>query len=221
MKTRSRLLAMTLLAAGAASLGSCNIVGPAMYFIGGPSKAKAQYILPKDKPAVVFLDDRGNVMPTRSARQRAAQSAERTLLDGKAVGKADIIGSDAVLSIATQERFGKPSGIAEIGRAVGAETVVYATVDTFGLSPDGQEFAPFATARVKVIDSSSRKRLWPGADQEWTKVNVLIPSKPASAPKDSSSRAKAEAELAEQLGVSIGRLFIDYIPEDVAQRVGE
>lgn len=205
----------------ATSLSGCNIVGPAAYFIGGPAKVKPQYLLPKDQSAVVFIDDRANVLPSRAARQRVAKAAEQTLLDGKAVGKGDIIGSDAILAFASQERFGKPTGIAEVGQAVNAATVVYATVDTFALSPDGVEFAPFATARVKVVDSKTRRRLWPGADREWATVDFKTPTRLGSAPASNAERIKAEDALAENLGIAIARLFVEYSPEDVAQRVGE
>lgn len=221
MRTRFILIGLVSLIAGASLLCGCNIVGPAAYFIGGPAKAKPQFILPKDRSAVVFIDDRANVLPTRASRRRAAQAAERTLLEGKAVGKADVIGSDAILSVAAQERFGKPTGIAEIGKAVGAATVVYATIDSFGLAPTGQEIAPVATARVKVVDVETRRRLWPGADREWMPVTARLPIRPATAPRDTSARAKLEDELSEQLGVTIARLFVEYVPEDVSQRVGE
>lgn len=220
--TRKSLLVLLPVALGAALVpGGCNIVGPAAYFIGGPAKVKPQYELPKDRSAVVFIDDRSNVLPSRASRQRTAQAAERTLLDGKAVGKSDIIGSDAIISFASQERFGKPTGIAEVGEAVGASTVVYATVDSFGLSPDGVEFSPSATARVKVVDVKTRRRLWPGADREWMPVEYRTLSRTAAAPSNSAERIKAENELAANLGVAIARLFVEYVPEDVAERVGE
>ena len=38
-----------------------------------------------------------------------------------------------------------------MGTAVGAQIVVYATVDVFTLTMDGNQFAPTATARVKVL----------------------------------------------------------------------
>lgn len=214
-------LAGVAVAVAAAGLVGCNIVGPAAYFIGGPAKVPPQYVLPKDQSAVVFIDDRANVLPSRAARQRVAKSAERTLLDGKAVGKGDIIGSDAILSFASQERFGKPTGIAEVGQAVNAATVIYATVDSFGLSPDGVEYAPFASARVKVVDSKSRRRLWPGADREWANVEFRSPTRVGSAPTTNAERINAENRLAENLGIAIARLFVEYVPEDVAKRVGE
>lgn len=219
MKTLVRLsLGWTALLA--TLVAGCNIVGPAMYFIHGPAKTPPQFVLPKDKPAVVFIDDRGNILPNRSTRQRIAHAAETALLGGKAVGKGEIISSDAILSVAAQERFGKPMGIAEIGKAVGASTVIYATVDSFGISPNGQEYAPFATLRVKVIDVETRERIWPTQDREWAPLSVSISDQGHFVPTSASDRAAAEYKLADQVGLSLARMFIEWVPEDVAQRVG-
>lgn len=199
----------------------CNIVGPAVYFIHGPAKVQPQYELPEDRPAVVFIDDRTNVLPNRAVRQRVAKAAERTLLDGKAVAKSEIVSSDAILPVATQERFGRPAGIAEIGEAVGAQVVVYATIDGFSLSPNGAEFAPIALARVKVVDAQSKQRLWPGTQSEWHPVRIQPATRTRELPRSLSERTKAEIELAEELGRNIARLFVEYSPEEVSQRVGE
>lgn len=220
MTRRLRLALAGVLMLAAAGAG-CNIVGPAVYFIGGPAKVKPQFTLPDDRPAVVFVDDRGSVLPTRATRQRIAQTAERTLLDGKAVSKSEIISSDSVLTVSAQERFGKPLGIAEVGRAVGAKTVVYATVEQFTLSLNGQEFEPTAKLRVKVIDSESRRRLWPGADREWFELTIKPERRSANLPRTLAERSNAEYALAEETGRGLGRLFVEYVSEDVAKRVGD
>jgi hypothetical protein len=223
--TRAALIipiaSIALCLAAALALPGCNLVGPAAYFISGPAKVKPQFQLPADRPAVVFIDDRGSVLPSRSMRQRIAKAAERTLLDGKAVGKSEIISSDALIPVAMQERFGRPSGIAQLGEKVGAQIVVYATVDSFLLSPDGQEFTPVATARVKVVDAKTRARLWPENDTEWAPVEARVQTKTAAMPRTLSERTLAEHELADQLGRNIARLFVEYVPEEVAKRVGD
>ncbi|MCC6321503.1 MAG: hypothetical protein IT438_08740 [Phycisphaerales bacterium] len=216
-------LTRTLILSGAAVAGlltaGCNIVGPAVYFIHGPEKVKPQFVLPPERSTVVFVDDRGSVLPTRATRQRIAKATEQTLLAGKT--KSEIISSDALLPIATQERFGKPTGIAQIGESVGAEVVVYAKVDSFGLSPDGAQFAPVATAQVKVVDAKTRKRLWPVDDKgEWVPVEAAVPTATSGIPRSHSERAVAENHLAELLGRNIARIFVEYEAEDVAKRVG-
>lgn len=207
--------------AASALLSGCNVAGPAFFLIHGPQKVKAQYTLPRDKSAVVFIDDRANVLPSRAARQRASRAAERKLLDKRAVGKADIVSSDAIMSLSAQERFGKPTGIAEVGKAVGASTIVYATVDSFALSPDGQQFAPTAELRVKVLDAETRRRLWPTGDNEWAPVQVRQPNKSGLPPTSTADRTKAEYELAEWLGQTVAELFVEHEDTDLARRVGE
>lgn len=220
MQTFTRLLLGSIVLSAAIPAG-CNIVGPAVYFIHGPAKTPPQFVLPPDKPTIVFVDDRANILPNRSTRQRIAHAAESALLGGQAVGKGEILDSDAILTVAAQERFGKPMGIAEIGKAVGAATVIYATADSFGISPNGQEYAPFATLRVKVIDVESRERIWPTQDREWAPLSVSIADQGRFVPTSSSDRAAAEYKLADQTGLSLARMFIEWVPEDVAQRVGD
>ncbi len=220
-RTHTHLHTPLVFALVLSALAGCNLVGPAAYFISGPTKVPAQFELPNDRPAVVFIDDRGSSLPSRTTRQRISQAAERTLLDGKAVAKSEIISSNALIPIATQERFGKPSGIVQMGKSVGADIVVYAIVDGFTLSPDGQEFAPYARARVKVVDTKSKLRLWPSEQQEWFPIESRVPTKTALLPQNLSDRTSAEYELADMLGRDIARAFIEYSPEDVSQRVGD
>jgi hypothetical protein len=219
VNTAARFLAISIATAGLAAAG-CNVVGPAVYFIHGPAKTPPQYELPKERSAVVFIDDRANVLPNRSTRQRIAKATERALLSESAVGKAEIISSDAILTIATQERFGKPMGIAEVGKAVGAQTIIYAKVTTFGLSPNGTELAPFATMQVKVLDAETRKRLWPTEDREWAACTFSSPVTNQPIPQRSGDRIAAEQQLAENIGLSLARMFVEWVPEDVAERVG-
>lgn len=208
------LSSATLLSVG------CNIVGPAGFLIAGEEKVSARFTLPAEKPTVVFVDDRSSVLPSRNARTRIAQAVERTLLDGGAVPKGDILSSEGISQLAAGERFSRPAGIAEIGESVKADVVVYATIDAFSLSIDGQQFTPAATARVKVIDVKTKKRLWPEAPEEWSVVSLTMPTKQGSIPTKISDRADVEQELADRLGVMIGRLFVKHVGRDPNPRIG-
>lgn len=213
------LIACTFLTACALVAG-CNIVGPASYLISGPDKVKAQYTLPETRPTIVFVDDRGSVLPNRATRQRIAQAAERVLLDSDAGKKLVFISSEALVPIAAQERFGKPKGIADVGTEVGAEVVIYATIDSFTLSPDGQEYAPTAVFRVKVMDAKNKLRLWPDQEPGWHRVESRIPTRTIGLPTTVSARTEAEYGLADIIGRDLARLFIPYVSEEVARRVG-
>jgi hypothetical protein len=191
----------------AALLPSCNIVAPAFYFVHGPEKAKKLYELDKKKTAVVFVDDRSNRVPRRATRIAIGEQAEQTLLKEKAVK--DMVSAQSAIQAAGTDREEKPAAITEIGQAVKADIVIYATVDEFTLTRDGQTFAPSATVRVKVIDAAGGKRLWPESATGQV-VPVRLSPKTDDLPTSTAGRFAAEDELARQAGMEIAWLFIDH-----------
>lgn len=213
----------TLAAACAAVLAcavaaGCNILGPAGYFLVGPEKNPALHTLERDRPTVVFIDDRGSRVPTRSARLRMGEAAERTLLDRGQLR--DVISSQSVLSVVAREQYNRPMGIAEIGQAVGAEVVIYAAVEHFSLSPDGQMYAPRSAMRVKVVDAVSGERLWPGEEQEWHRFSVEIPARTGTEPRGAAARSEAELDLAQRTGVALANVFARHDRRQSESRVG-
>lgn len=219
--TASTTILLLAAAAGLAVLPACNILGPAGYLIAGPEKASALFPLPKDKPTVFFVDDRSSILPSRAVRQTIAQSAEKTLLSGKVL-TADLISSDSVLPVTTSERFERPRTIAEIGQAVGAKTIIYATVDAFGLTPDGAAFNPGAVLRVKVIDADTQKRLFPeGSEKEWQVLQITTDTRTAALPRTVGERTIAEQEFAKLVGLRLGQMFITHEARDANPRIGK
>ena len=201
---------LTLLAAGSVVyLAGCNIIGPAAYFITGPAKTKKQYTLDPKRPTVVFVDDRGNRVPRRAVRNLIAQTADKALLSEGVVK--DLISSDSAALAAGQDRTAKPIPISQIGRDVKADVVIYATVDMFTLSADGQSLSPQAIIRVKVIDAVEDKRLWPPQPQGAV-LTVRSNVKTTDMPQSTADRNKLEDELAKLAGDEIAWLFYDHLP---------
>lgn len=219
---RRRTLGAILAVAGGVLLAAsgCNIAGPAFLLIHGPEKAEALYQLPPDKSMVVFVDDRASKLPSKAIRQRIAQTAERTLLDGGAVAKAEIISCTAIGPVASAERFSKPKSIAEVGAEVGAKVVVYATVDDFTISPDGQQFEPHVALRVKVVDTETKARLWPVQPQEWHVLELKRPVSASQLPRTMADRTAAEQDLADRAGKAIAQLFLKHIADPGSERIG-
>ncbi len=204
----------------------CNIVGPLGYLVGGPEKTDALYELPDDRPAVVFVDDPDSRLPSRVARQRMGKAAERELLDNKCVRNAQIISSDAALAASAMDRFGQRQTIAQIGQRVGAEVVIYVRPETFTLSPDGAQFAPSGSARIKVVDAGNGKRLWPAPESadpaaQWHTVRFDLPTRQGSMPDSPAQIQQAEHQLAEELGRAVARTFFRHETKTRASRVGE
>lgn len=217
-ESRATAAALLLVAAVLAVLPGCNILGPAYYFVHGPDRIPRLFTLPKERPTVFFLDDRASVLPDRAVRREIAAVAQQHLLDEEAL--VDVISFDSALNATGGDSFSRPMSIVEIGRAVGAEIVVYATMDAFTLSADGITYEPTASARVKVIDVTAGERLFPTGMQESHTVAVTLSRRQGAAPTTSGERRAAERDLGEQLGVALADVFIDHHPPDDSRVTG-
>src|SRR5690606_1251211 len=106
--------------------------------------------------------------------------------------------------------FSRPMSITEIGQAVGAEIVVYVTMDVFALSTDGVTYEPTAAARVKVLDVTAGQRIFPTGMQEAHPVAVTLSKRQGIAPTTSGERRAAQRDLALHLGTAIANVFVDH-----------
>lgn len=202
-----RAAAALLIGAAGLLTASCNIAGPAYYFIHGPEKAKKLYELDSKQTAVVFIDDRMSRVPRRASRVAIGEQAEQSLLKEKVVK--DMVSAQSAIQAAGTDREGKPAAITEVGLAVKADVVIYATVDEFTLTRDGQSLSPTASLRVKVVDIAGGKRLWPESPAGHV-VTVRLSPKTGDLPTSTAARFAAEDELARQAGQEIAWLFTDH-----------
>lgn len=198
-------LALLLAAAG------CNIVGPVAVLAHGPPKVPKAFELDRDRTMVVFIDDRANRLPRRALRWQLAERTERVLLDQRLAR--DLISARSALALAATESAEAPMSIVRLGRELGAEVVIYATVDRFALSADGITYQPIAVMRVKVLDVVDGRRLWPERDEGHT-LTVHVPPRGNPLPQTLADRRDAEAELAELAGEALAQLFYDHPRKD-------
>lgn len=193
-----------VLAASAAVLPGCNVVGPVAYLIHGPDKVGAVHTLEPARPTVVFVDDANSRLPSRSLRVDIASAAEKYLLREECLK--DMITNRSAVQAASEDRLGTPLSIIEIGQKVNAEVVIYVEMQDFGISPDGQTFSPFATARVKVMDVKAGKRVWPEQREGWPVLLKPTPQ-PDAAPTTLAARLEASRLLANEVGKAVAQLF--------------
>jgi hypothetical protein len=217
----------TLIGGAAGLLAGCNILGPGLYLVSD-DRTPAAYKLDPKRPAVVFIDDRNSVLPTRVLRERIAKAAEKVIL-GEKLLEVDLISSDSLQQVVMAERFSRPRSIAEVGRAVQAEQVIYATVDSFTLSPDNAQHAPTATMRVKVIDAVHDTRLFPpesapgaggGKDPSFT-ITIAEKVRATALPHSTAEIMKEQQELADELGQRLGSLFYKHSSRDPNSPLGK
>lgn len=202
-------------------LGACNIVGPLGYFVVGPQAIPAVHTLDPTRTTVVFIDDRANQAPTRAIREIIGRVAEDELLSSGVVK--DMVQSRRIQSVVASERYGKPLGIAEVGQAVQADVVIYAALDRFTLSEEGQLLSPLAVMRVKVIDSATSQRLFPAPDaqDEYFTLTVRVPEQAGPVPNNSNSRSQAFQDLARWAGRGLAQMFHDQDPTNKPTRLNQ
>ncbi len=119
-----------------------------------------------------------------------------------------MIAAQSTLRAAMSEKPDAPMSVADIGRAVGAEVVVYITIDAWSLTRDGSSYSPVVTTRVKVIDAQTRARIWPDAPNGFP-LRVEPTTRAAQLPRSSAERAQAESDLAKRVGLSVAKLFYE------------
>jgi hypothetical protein len=203
-----------MVALGALAPG-CNIVAPAYFIIHGPEKVPALFELEQDRPTVIFVDDRSNRLPRRAMRQTIGEAAQEALLKAKAV--ASVIDTRGAIAASSQDKAGQTLSIVDIGKAVGAEVVIYATVDSFTLSTDGQSYSPAATLRVKVIDVAADARIWPD-EREGHPLALTFPTRTQDVPRTASEIRKFEDETARLVGTSLAQMFYKFEKAQDASR---
>ncbi len=220
-RTIQTVMTFALVAATGAALGSCNIVGPAAYLIGGQTKVDAQYAL-SDRPTVVFVDDPNNLLPDRSLRRLIGDKVSQELMVRNLV-TTTISPADA-LAVAGRERFGEQMPIDAIGRAVGAEQVVFIDMVSFSLTPDNVTPRPVGACQVKVIDVTNRERLFPTPDGEFRgssgyPVQVAMRQISLDRYRTTSSRRSIREQLANEIADQITKVFYRHVPDELGSHL--
>jgi len=207
-----RAIPLAFVIALAMTLGGCNYIGAAGVILAGPPKVPALTELPKERPLVIFIDDPSNRMRSTRLRDAMGGAADRKLLTENIVK--DVISSRSARLASRMDTSG-PDGamlsIVEIGRAVEADTVVWVVIDDFSLTTDGVGFTPSVTMRLKVMDTRSGDRLWPGVDQPaGARVTIAMPQGQGVTPSSRPEQMRAEQALAEYAGIGLAQLFYSH-----------
>ncbi|MFO0833970.1 MAG: hypothetical protein U0638_03295 [Phycisphaerales bacterium] len=205
---RVALGTLAALALGAPLLTSgCNWVAAGFLLVHGPPRIEARHELQKERTTVIFVDDRANQLPTRALRDVIARSAQETLLAEGAI--INVVDCKAAFSAVASEKSSEPMDLVALAKAVQAEVLVYAAVESFTLSEDGGSVSPSIAMRVKVMDATLGKRVWP---EEKPGSSVVSTSRTGSGftPTSRSDMAKMEQEAAKQAGVALAQVFFSH-----------
>lgn len=209
-RTLPRWLPTAVALAALTTAAGCNLVAGAYLIASGPEKTPAVATLPKERSAVILIDDRANVVPQRSLRDMIGKTAEEEILKEQLVK--EMVAARLATAVLARERYGQPMGIAEIGQAVQADVVIYVSMTNFSLSEDGTTITPFASANVKLIESKTGTRLSP-PETDPADSHPLIVRLPAQTNTAGAGGATAQQHMMQDLarltGIYLSRMFYD------------
>ena len=186
----------------------CNIIAPIYYFAVGPPKYEPEFKLDKDKTTVVFVDDPRSEIPRRAIRIAMIQAAEEDILRKSLVK--DLVSGQSALRVAQTDQSAGQMSVAEIGRAVESDVVIWVTVDSFIRADTTRNQEPRIVFRVRIVDASDNKVLWP-PDPSGRKLEVTLTPRIGTVANDSGAQTTAELQLAKNAGLALGQMFYEHL----------
>lgn len=191
-------------------MSGCNIAGVLERVTSPDRTVEARYVL-ANVPTVVFLDDRRNqINPVRLRREIVDEVTLILTVEGRLT---DMISPrDAMAAARRLDTARETVGIDSVGRAVGAQQVVYIEAVAFRITQDGLMPDPAAFFNVRVLDLDAGRRVFPSEDglQETGgyHMQVSIPHQELASLSGIGNASKLRQVLAKRAGDEIGRLFV-------------
>lgn len=195
---------------GLSMLGGCNILAPVIIAVTPPPSKPAEYQL-ADRTTVVFVDDRSNQLARRTLRILIGDAVSETLMQKKVLK--DTITTRDAIAVANRETSNELMSMEEIGRAVGAEQLIFVQVVGYTDSIDGVRRRPAAVVEVSVLDVVNRARLFPAPDSDGRTrtLQVISPREfPEDAYRSPAARRELQDAMSKIIGVEIAKLFFKH-----------
>jgi hypothetical protein len=211
MKMFRASLILAVATAGLLLPAGCNIVTPIVYAIEGPGQIDAELVL-EDRPTVVFIDDRSNLLSPITLRRDIADTVSKELMRHAKL-TVTIRPVDAMAVARRLDTNDEPMAIDRIAREVGAEQIIYVQMLAWRRTPDGFTPRPTAACSVQVIDAMNSAILYPpmvegeGAARTGRTVQTMLQPMPESAYDSRAAIRQLQETLAQELGGEIAKLF--------------
>ncbi len=141
----------------------CELPGYVAQVVVGPPKIPAVYEL-MDRPTVVVVDDYHQKLPGMPLASLMAGRTGEALVDNDAVET--LIPSTTIDTLRSRHEDFRKWPIDRIGRQVGAEQVIYISIERFGMTDEQQILRPRVDVRVKVIDVAGGTRMFPAGEAQ-------------------------------------------------------
>lgn len=204
-----RRLAAAIVLTGAVLIGGCAPFGFLVASFLPPPKIPAQYELPERATVLVFPDDPSHRLEYPPVRAMVAERVARALREQELV--ADVVPYNRLLSLQSRTTEFNRIPIHEVGRQLGADTVIYVEIDSFQTreNPSIPLWNGQFRARVRVVNVADGEVLWPRDGSTGAPVAV-------STPVEENTNPGYQAQLAERLSQRmadvVAKLFYEHEP---------
>ena len=210
------LAALAVLGVFAGAMAGCNIVAPIVLLVAGPPTFEKEFDLDSDRPTVVFIDDPRSQLPRRALRIELLNAAQDDILRKSLVK--DLIDGQAAVRVADADSTGGQMSVTELGRTIGAEVVIWVTVDQFVRPDTTGDVQPIVSIRVRVIDAEEDTLLYPKSPTGRA-VRVTDAVRRGAVANAAGARSAAEIAIVQKVGKAAAQLFYEHpVTEHVADR---
>lgn len=221
------LAAAALLGLLPACLPGCNVIGTGIAFFGPSMTVPAVHEIPRKHTVAVIVDDYRGAATSPNLCAAIATTCVRHLRDD---GKFKVVGSDQVqAAIAklgdrwTGKKGQKAVSAASLGAALGADTIIYANVESSQVQLADNIYQPEVTLMVKAFtaDGACVFPTSPDGDnlrQSGFALSTEIPHRSMSS-SGRGAASLAEAKLASQAGMDLAHLFFAHQPQKQIDRL--
>lgn len=204
---------LTVLICGCAlacAAAGCNLLGYAAHTVAGEEKVNAVYTLPQ-RSTVVVAEKYSNPSVAAFDEEPLARFVTEELREHKAV--APLIDSEQVYALRTRTPYDKWQAMTTdaIGRAVGAEQVLYVNIVScqVEVAPGSEMLRGQADVRVRLVDAKTGQTTWPEDAAGGWPVSVQTPMA-RRGESGTTNEASVHMDLLRMAGERVGRLFYSY-----------
>lgn len=207
----AKALLIAMMAAMAVATPSCTMVAWTAAQFSPPQKVKALYVVPADKKVLIFVDDLSNPVSYPPVKRELAEAIGRQFAENKVASVT--ISYERVLDLMATEKKFNDMGVANVGRKVGADLVLFVDIKSFKLREE--EGSPLWEGNLGVsvrwVDAWATKkdsaRIWPKDAAEYGVPAVGMPVKEEPSVDYGAEMARI---LATRMADRIAKLFYDH-----------
>jgi hypothetical protein len=189
-----------LLAALAMSQCSCAVMEYLVAKFAPPEKVEPEYVVPKGKTVLVFVDDMLNPLSYPPLKSELSRMIGEELIKHEVTAK--LIAYDRLADLASSTPTFNSLAVGAVGQKLGADLVLYVQIDEFDLRDPAapQLWKGRLEVSARLVDVNKGK-LWP------TDRPAGFPVPPAETP----TSAEASESFGEQLATTLAAMTADSV----------